>query len=202
MIGLESLRWLLTAAFAGAAAFHLVRCLGPSALRSARTADHRFSEALHTVMGTSMIVMIWPWGEVVPPAVWIAVFTMSAGWFIAGVAWSVERRLVPAFFATVMGAMVWMGASMPAPASTVHGHADMTGMVPDGGAGHGLIGYAAWVSATLGGYLLLAAFWWIGRGLRIGGLSTAMAAPRPVGWVALCHGVMSAGMGLVLLAMV
>jgi hypothetical protein len=198
MIGLESLRWLLTVVFAATAVFHLVRCLRPSRRRAA---EHRFSEVLHLVMGTSMIAMIWPWGEVVPVAVWIAVFTMSAAWFIAGVAWSAGRRLVPAFFATAMGTMVWMGASMPAQASTVDRHSGSAGMAMNAGAGHAPMGYVAWTSAVLGGYLLLAAFCWIGKGLRIGGLSTASTKPRTLGWGALCHGVMSAGMGLALLAM-
>jgi hypothetical protein len=195
MIGLESLRWLLTVVFAATALFHLVRCLRPA---RPQVAEHRFSEVLHLIVGTSMIAMIWPWGAVVPSAVWIAVFTMSAGWFIAGAAVSAGRRLVPVFFATAMGTMVWMGASMPANASTVHGHPDMAGMAITAGPGHTPMG---WLSAVLGGYLLLAAFWWVGRGLRIGGLSTAVATPRPLGWGALCHGVMSAGMGLTLLAM-
>jgi Domain of unknown function (DUF5134) len=197
MIGLGSLRWLLTVVFAAAAAFHLVRCVRPSSW-PARVAEHRFSEVLHLVMGASMIVMMWPWGAVVPATVWVAVFTMSAGWFIAGAVGSAGRRLVPSFFASAMGAMVWMGASMPAQASTVHSHAGMAGMTMGGGAGHGSPGYTAWISVVLGGYLMLAAFWWLGKGLRVGGLSTV---PRPLGWAALCHGVMSAGMALALLAM-
>ena len=184
MIGLESLRWLLTVAFGSTAVFHLLRCLRPAA------AEHRVSETLHLVMGLSMIVMIWPGGEIVPMPAWIAVFAMSTGWFVARTVWATRHRAAPAFFATAMATMVWMGASMPAPAS-----AAMAGME------HTRIGYAGWCSALLGVYLVLAALWWAGRGMRVGGLSTAAAVSRPLGWPALCHAVMSAGMGVALLAM-
>jgi hypothetical protein len=60
---------------------------------------------------------------------------------------------------------------------------------------------AGLVSGLLGGYLAVAALWWFGRGLRLGGLATTPApGPRPPSWSALCHGLMSAGMGLALLA--
>jgi hypothetical protein len=199
MIGLESLRWLLTVAFGGAAVFHLLRCVRPSAAGPARVVGTRISELLHLLMGVSMIAMVWPWGEAVPRAAWILVFTVSTGWFVVRTASAARRRLVPAFFATVMAAMVWMGASTPARASAGdphHGVAMAT-------TGHTAAGYPGWISAGLGGYLVLAALWWVIRGSGIGVLSpaTAVAAARPLNWSALCHGVMSAGMGLALLAM-
>jgi hypothetical protein len=204
MIGLEPLRWLLTLVFAGTTAFHLVRSLRPGAFPPP-SAEHRFSEVLHLLMGASMIVMIWPWGRVVPVAGWVSVFTVCTGWFAARAVRSTGRRIVPVFFATSMGVMVWMGASMPADAASGPGAApmtDMPGMVMAGP--HGL---TAWVSGALGGYLVLAAFWWIFRGARVGTLAGArsgagaVARPRPVGWTAVCHGLMSAGMGLALLTM-
>ena len=198
MIGIDPLRWLLTVAFGGAAVFHLLRCLRPPAAWLSPVAEHRLSEMLHLVMGLSMIAMIWPWGAAVPAAVWIVVFMMSTGWFVVQAVWTSRRRAVPVFFATATGTMVWMGASIPGHASAGgHGGMDMAGM------GHAPVGCAGWVSALLGGYLVLAAFWWVGRGMHIGGLSTATtdAVARPLDWSALCHGVMSAGMGIALLAM-
>lgn len=204
MIGLESLRLLLTAAFGGASAFHLVRCLRPGGGHPHRGGGHRLSEALHLLMGLSMVVMIWPWGHVVPAPVWVAVFTLSTGWFAAGALRSAGRRLVLGFFATTMGAMVWMGATMPAQASPHHhsGPGEMAGMpgMGLGAAGHSLT-YTAGISAALGGYLILASIWWVLRGLRISGLAGADNPPRPLSWTSLCHGLMSAGMGLALLAM-
>jgi hypothetical protein len=153
---------------------------------------------LHLVMGPSMIAMVWPWGAAVPAAAWLVVFMMSTGWFVVRAVWTSRRRAVPMFFATATGTMVWMGAAMPGHASAgAHGGMDMAAM------GHAPVGYAGWVSALLGGYLVLAAFWWMGRGMRISGLSAATtdAVACPPGWSALCHGVMSAGMGIALLAM-
>jgi Domain of unknown function (DUF5134) len=184
VIGPEPLRWVLTAAFVLASAYHVTRF--PRSLGA-----DRLSEAVHLTMGVSMVAMIWPWGDVVPAPVWVAVFTASTGWFVARAVGSAGRRLVPAFFATSMAAMVWMGASMPAQASA--GRHQMTMDMPAGS-----LGLAGWVSGVLGGYLVLAAFWWFFRGLRLGRLS---AGVRPLSWSSLCHGLMSIGMGLALLAM-
>jgi hypothetical protein len=188
MVGLASLRWILTVAFAAAGVFHLVRCVRPQA------AGVRTSEILHLVMCVAMIAMVWPRGASVPAVVWIAVFTVSTGWFVTRAANASGRRMVPAFFATAAATMVWMGASMPAQAAPHH---DMAMARPSGSAG-----YAAWISAGLGGYLVLAAGWWVIRGMRLRALpSTTAAATRPLNWAALCHGLMSAAMGLALLAM-
>ncbi|MFE9692744.1 DUF5134 domain-containing protein [Micromonospora sp. NPDC005806] len=198
MIGNGPLRWLLTVAFGGAAVFHLLRCLRPPAAWLSPVAEHRLSEMLHLVMGLSMIAMIWPWGAAVPAAAWIAVFMMSTGWFVVRAVRKRRHRAVPMFFATTTGTMVWMCASIPGHASAGgHGGMDMAGM------GHAPVGCAGWVGALLGGYLVLAAFWRVGRGMRIGGLSAATtdAVACPLDWSALCHGVMSAGMGIALLAM-
>jgi hypothetical protein len=198
MIGIDSLRWLLTVAFGGAAVFHLLRCLRPPAAWLSPVAEHRLSEMLHLVMGLSMIAMIWPWGAAVPTTAWIVIFMMSTGWFVVRAVWTSRRRAVPVLFATATGTMVWMGASIPGHASTGgHGGMDMAGM------GHAPVGCAGWVSTLLGGYLVLAAFWWVGRGMRIGSLSAATtdAVACPLDWSALCHGVMNAGMGIALLAM-
>lgn len=198
MIGLDSLRWVLTVAFGAASAFHLRRVLRPVRL-SEPVDENRVSEALHLLMGISMVVMIWPWGGSVPALVWVAVFTASTGWFVLRAMRSAGRRFVLGLFATSMAAMAWMGASMPAQASAAHGH-DMTmgGMSMN----TGRLGVSALISGTLGGYLVVTAFWWFFRGLRLGTLATAPEpGERPLSWSAVCHGLMSAGMGLTLLAM-
>jgi uncharacterized protein DUF5134 len=183
----ESLRWVLTVAFVVASAYHLARV--------PRTAGaDRVSEAAHLTMGVAMVAMIWPWGGVVPPAAWVGVFTASTGWFVVRALRSAGRRGVLGLFASSMAACAWMGATTPAQASPAHGMP-----MPVEGA-H--LTTAGLVSGLLGGYLVVAALWWFARGLRLGGLATTPApGPRPPSWSALCHGLMSAGMGLALLAM-
>jgi hypothetical protein len=202
----ESLRWLLTAALLLASAYHLTR------VPRFAGAD-RVAEALHLVMGLSMVAMLWPWGSVVPAPLWVAVFTASTGWFAARALRSAGRRLVMGLFAMSMAAMAWMGATMPAMASSsagglatgglATGGLAMDGMAMDGmDTGHGPLTTVGVISGLLGGYLIVAAGWWFVRGLRLGGLATTPArGPRPLRWSAICHGLMSAAMGLALLAM-
>jgi Domain of unknown function (DUF5134) len=198
MIVLASLRWILSTIFVLTSGFHLTRCLRPRRLPGPVT-ENWVSEALHLIMGISMIVMIWPVGEWVPVPVWAAVFTASTGWFAARTFWSAGRRPAPIFFASSMAAMVWMGVSMPAQASS----GDRSGMVMDGMTmSSGPVGVAGWISGLLGGYLVVVAFWWFARGLRLGPApAVAGGRPQPLSWSSLCHGLMSIGMGLALLAM-
>jgi hypothetical protein len=195
VIGPESLRWVLTAAFVVASAYHVTQ------LPRAPGVD-RLSEAVHIAMGVSMVAMIWPWGRTVPPAVWVAVFAASTGWFLFRAVRAAGRRFVLGLFATSMAACAWMGATMPAQASGARGDAvAMDGSAMDGmtmGAGH--LTTAGVVSGLLGGCLLVAAGWWFRRGLRLGSLAAA-PDPRPFSFSALCHGLMSAAMGLALLTM-
>jgi Domain of unknown function (DUF5134) len=195
VIGPESLRWVLTAAFVVASAYHVTR------LPRAPGAD-RLAEAVHIAMGVSMVAMIWPWGRTVPPAVWVAVFAASTGWFLFRAVRAAGRRLVLGLFATSMAGCAWMGATMPAQASGAHGDT----MAMDGSAVEGMtmtaghLTTAGVVSGLLGGCLVVAAGWWFRRGLRLGSLAAA-PDPRPFSWSALCHGLMSAAMGLALLTM-
>jgi hypothetical protein len=191
----ESLRWALTVALALASAYHLTRV--PRVAGAARVA-----EVLHLTMGVAMIAMLWPWGSAVPASAWVAVFTASTGWFLFRALRSTGRRVVSGLFAGSMATMVWMGATMPAMASAgAHGpsmETDMAGMTM--GSGH--LTTAGTISGLLGGYLVLVAGWWFVRGLRLRGLATAaVPGPRPVSRPAICHGLMSAAMGLALLAM-
>lgn len=187
MIGLASLRWKLTAAFTAVAVFHLVWMPMATPGGQPQVITRRVSGLCHFTMCVAMIVMVWPWSGTIPVAVWLVVFTTSAVWFVLRAARSSRRRVVSAFFATAAAAMVWMGMSTPANASSYgHNH-------------HASMGYTAWISAAMGGYLVLAAAWWAIHGMRLGSLSSpATQAPN---WSALCHGVMSGGMGLALLAM-
>lgn len=170
MIGLESLRWSLTLVFAVATGFHLVRLLRGSAPE----------EALHLAMGVAMIVMIWPWGGAVPPALWTTGFAFSTGWFASRAVRPAAGRTAPLLFAGGTAAMVWMSA---APHHQHH---------------HGTTATATWVNAALGGFLVAASGWWLVRGMRLGATTPAELTPH---WPAVCHGLMSAGMGLSLLAM-
>ena len=181
MIGLESLRWSLTCAFAAATVFHLVRVLRPGA-------GDRVSEALHLFMGGSMIVMIWPWGATVPPSVWATGFTLSTGWFLSRAVLAAGRRVAPIHFAAATAAMLWMSAAMPAQHPSMPNMPEMSGY-----------SQTAWISATLGGYLVAAALWWLVRGMHLRP-SAAAAADAP-NWSSVCHATMSAAMGLALLAM-
>jgi hypothetical protein len=182
VIGPESLRWVLTAAFVLASVYHLTRLPFSIGL-------DRVSESTHLVMGVAMTAMIWPFGRVVPPAVWVGVFTASTSLYLVWAWRSAGRRVVLGLFATSMAACAWMGAAMPAQAST--GAMTMPMASPH-------LTTAGLISGALGGYLVVAAAWWFHRGLRLGGLT---AAPRPVSWSSLCHGLMAFGMGLALLAM-
>ena len=131
-----------------------------------------------------MIVMVWPWGARTPPAVWVTVFTLSTGWFVASAAWSPGRRLGPSFFAVTAVAMVWMGVSMPAQATPGNGQSAMA--MP--GMSHSPTGYAAWISAGMGLGLVAIAAWWVARGMRLTAPGSACcdewaelagAVPRP-----------------------
>jgi hypothetical protein len=191
VIGLESLRWVLTAAFVVASGYHLARL--PRSFGA-----ERVSEAIHLVMGVAMVAMIWPWVRAVPASIWVGVFTASTGWFVMRAWRSAGRRVMLGLFATSMAACAWMGATMPAQASSGHSHDMAMSMPPHAGG----LTTAGLVSGLLGGYLVVAAGWWFVRGLRLGGLATTpVLGPRPLSWSALCHGLMSAGMGLALLAM-
>ena len=194
MIGLVVLRWVLTVAFCGTGLFHLTRCLWLPRGGCALLGERRASEVLHLGMNVAMIVMVWPWGQVVPAEVWLVGFAAAAGWFVAWAVRSPQQRVIPVFFATAMVAMAWMGALMP-PRPPVGGLHRAMAMGSVGGVPGS---YSTSISAVLGGYMVVAAGWWIVRGMRIGGLATAVRAPH---WPAVCHGVMSAGMGLALLAM-
>jgi uncharacterized protein DUF5134 len=187
----ESLRWVLTAALVLASAYHLTRV--PRVLGA-----ERVSETLHLTMGVSMVAMLWPWGSAVPAPLWVAVFTASTGWFAARALRSAGRRLALSLFAGSMAAMAWMGATMPAMAASSMSMS--MGDMPMEGPGRLTTGGV--ISGLLGGYLMVAAGWWFVRGLRLGGLATTPApGPRPLSWSAICHGLMSAAMGLALLAM-
>jgi hypothetical protein len=243
MIGLESLRWSLTLAFAVATAFHGARLLRPAVC-------DRVSETLHTLMGGSMIVMIWPWGAGVPAGVWAVAFTFSTGWFVTRAIRAAGGRAPLMYFATAAAAMVWMSATMPAG----HGHRPTSGMseampamqtpmsgtspaadpaasaqaapaqaadahaasaqaadahaasaqAADAHAASAHIasahaGLPAWISGILGAYLVVAALWWVARGMRLAPTSPKGSTPH---WTAVCHGMMSVAMGLSLLAMV
>ncbi|MFF0823808.1 DUF5134 domain-containing protein [Micromonospora haikouensis] len=197
----EALRWPMTLALAVVAPYFASRLLRPAAGGGpARPARHRGCDAAHLLMAVAMTAMVWT--VAVPGAMWVAVFAPAALWFVVLAARSPGRlphgsRAVTWYFAVSMAAMAWM--------AWPNGH--------PGGEGHhgGPAGPPWWpsvVSLALGGYLLLTAGWWAGRGLRLtprwpdqAGAVASPAGPT-VRVEGLCHATMGAVMGLMLLAMV
>lgn len=187
MVVPEPLRWLLTAALAGTAAFHLGR-----AARPRRSHEQRIAESLHAVMGLAMVAMLWPFGRVVPASAWPVLFAGSAGWFAAQASRESRRRIVPVYFMSSAAAMVWMSTAMPATPETPM-PMEMPGM--------GTASRAA--AGAIGGCLVLAGLCWLLSGLRLGALRTPPVADgRSAHWPALCHGIMGVSMGLTMLTLI
>lgn len=202
MVGSEPLRWLLTAAFVTASALHVLGIWARAGVPRAAVA--RVSDTLHVIMGGSMIVMIWPWGDAVPPIGWAVAFTVAGAWFVR-CAMRATRRTAPLCFAAMTGAMAWMGATGHTHPAAPHAHMP-TAAGPQA---------ATTVDAIVGGLLVLLASYWFARGMRgrawaLTGLASPIrpsaSAPTATGsphlWQAWSHGIMSAGMGIAMLAMV
>jgi Domain of unknown function (DUF5134) len=189
-------QWALTAVFAVAAGYHLVR-LGLHADRWSLLDD-----GLHVLMSAGMVAMLWPWGAAVPVTVSVLVFTAGALWFVARALLVVSPPVVGAggpaacghhgsrgtawYHAGMMASMVFMAAAMSAgtsvPATTadmasdtaMSGMAGMPGMDLGAGPAHdGTAGMAmatdAWVqvpSMVLAVVFGAAAVWWVVAGLR------------------------------------
>ncbi|GAA4549324.1 DUF5134 domain-containing protein [Pseudonocardia xishanensis] len=137
---------LLAAVSLGLGLLHLLRLV--TARRDGRSV---VGEASHAAMGFGMAAMFSPVGDPVPPAVWIAVFALSAAWFAASV---LRTGLVAddAGHHVVCGvAMLFMlGVGLQAEAGGAAGaHAHHGGGVAGPGAwasfvAIGLAGYFAW----------------------------------------------------------
>lgn len=118
-------QWLLTALFAGTAAASLSRLNGQSA-------RGLVDGALHSTMSLAMIAMCWPWWNFWPKSPQLAIFFAGAFWCTACLVGDLRRdaaRLTLLWhdFAhlSMMTAMIWMIAAMPA-SNEVH-HASVAG---------------------------------------------------------------------------
>lgn len=107
-------QWLLTALFAGTAAASLVRL-------NAQSVRGLIDGVLHSVMSLTMIAMCWPWWNLWPKSPQVALFLAGASWCTACLARDVRRNaarisLLWHDFAhlSMMTAMIWMVAAMPA----------------------------------------------------------------------------------------
>lgn len=207
MIGLGSLRCLLTLMLVTSSGFHLARCLPmPGRQRGAHGAcgSRVVVEMLHLLMGVSMIAMIWPRAAPIPVLCWVPVFAGAGIWFTIRSLRPGSRDAASVYSASMSAAMVWMGltelldgpTALGGPtATTGHQTHDMAVSGPG-------VASATWVSGALGAYLVAAACWWWARGMRVttlGGWGTTTAR-ESIQWIAVCHGLMSAAMGLALLA--
>lgn len=201
MIQSPLMSWTLTMVFAATSAWCLVGCLRPSAAMA--SAAHRISHLCHAAMGAAMLAMIWPWGAIIPAPLQVIVFMLAAIWFLA-LALHARRRIEirkPLHHALMMAAMSGMILAMPATMTMCS-----SGTLPQWTAFAGASGALALLSIALAAYFTVTALSWIGieRALLFAGQHAARpnaalaSSPTPD---AICHSAMSAGMGLMLLAM-
>jgi hypothetical protein len=227
MISSHVLGWTLTASFALTGVHYLARCVRPTG-GGGRPLVGRLTGLTHLLMSLVMVAMLWSWRLGVWRGVSIVVFAAAACWF--GVRASVAGagrvpaggRLELVQHAAMMGVMVWMILLVPAnmASSAGLGAHSMPGM---GMSTAGMLsaGGPTVANAVVGTYFLVATLWWIGRGLRQSWATASPAASpmvletgcggsvvvparawlRTNGLAVASHAVMSAGTGVMLLAM-
>jgi hypothetical protein len=160
-----------------------------------------------------MIAMLWPWGQLVPRWPEVAVFVVAAVWFLVRAFLPGRRghsrgRGECVYHVVAMGAMAWMVALM---AAAMHGTASMPGMaMPQNPA---LPQYAVIANLVLAVCFALMTVWWLAgavdvrRKPAVAGEERSNASDSPIIEVVLspkvnaaCHGLMSAGMAIMLVA--
>ncbi len=161
MVGNGLAQWTLTAVFAMAAGYHLLR------LGRQRDRWSLLDDGLHVVMSVGMVAMLWPWGVAVPVMAYVLVFTAAALWFAARALFFVSPAVVGAeeeaapvlrhhgsrgtawYHAGMMASMIFMAVAMGAGMSALPpavdtaagagtamaGMAGMDGMSGTGGTG-------------------------------------------------------------------
>jgi hypothetical protein len=221
MIEPTLLRWVFTVLFAATGFWSLLR-----ATSHAQSLPDRVNALLHLAMSAAMIAMTWPWGMVLPTTPQVMVFTLATGWFLLLM---VNRRLSSAcgdghkpqwhaHHALMMASMVWMIATMPMAPATSSPHGGHHHALASSASGAQLASAAPAgpptalfvISLVLGGYFLAASLIWISAAVDTGrralGEPGAPAPAHPsVNRLALdftCHGGMSVGMGVMVLALV
>ena len=184
MVTAAAARWLLTAVFTGTA-LGSVAALWQAGVR--RAAD-RVSDALHALMCAALVVMTW-WSEPTI-AVWLqtALFGCAMLWFgVTGTRQPGSSRLGrwPGFHHALMaGAMIWMITAMPMHLSGPAHNSMRATSHPTA---------VLVLSVLLAGNFSLAAVCWLARAVNTRGRLNDRAAAS--------HGVISAGMATMLLAM-
>ncbi|MGW1681126.1 DUF5134 domain-containing protein [Saccharopolyspora sp. NPDC002376] len=217
------LRWILTVLFTASALWGLHRIVRaePISPMSGRLTEQdreipggpavRISTAWHVVMSAAMVAMCWPWGMTIPVAPQLVLFALMAVWFLAltaNIGWCTgHRRWQHAHHAVMAAGMCWMLAAMPSLMS--HGESD-SGHVHHHSMGSGILASAPdptpanWVAVVfllLGGYFVLTALPWLSAAVDIG--RKAQTRPqREAAYEATCHAAMTAGMGVMFLAVV
>lgn len=220
MIESGLLRWVLTIVFTVTTVWFVFR-----AARRGAGVPERVSSTGHVVMGALMVPMAWPWGMWIPALPQIVVLSAAALWFLllglgnlrSGAGNEHGGRASGLHHAVMMGAMLWMVATMPElMAATPHdsgsgGHHHALGSVGSGvlAASAPPAALPAWitiVTVVLGGYLILSSMTWIASAVDRGRGAVNAAAPaesgsaQVLGLSCACHGAMSVGMGVMLLA--
>ncbi|GAA0537557.1 DUF5134 domain-containing protein [Saccharopolyspora thermophila] len=197
------LRAVLTILFLGTGLVSLHRAM------LLRDLPGRVSAASHVVMSAAMVAMAWPWGMVLPAAPQIAVFALSALWFLLRAAngrlCGGHPRREQAHHALMAVAMAWMVAVMPTLMTSGgpepgHGHHALVSGTPvaaPSASGPPIAVVAT--TAVLGVYFVLASLPWLSAAVDLG-RTAVLKQHRTAAREAACHAAMSAGMGAMLLA--
>ncbi|WP_020498173.1 DUF5134 domain-containing protein [Sciscionella marina] len=213
MIESMLLRILLTILFAGTGLW----CLHAAVRRFPRvrpSVADRVSWIAHVLMSAGMIAMAWPWGMSLPMNPQLALFALVALWFLGlavrghrpCVGHGNLRRLPHVHHAVMMGAMVWMIASMPMAmggggSSGGHHHMAMPGMPGmDMPATPSLPVVFVVANLVLGAYFLVTSLGWIASAVDHARVADT-GLNRFAAGESTCHAAMSIGMGAMLLAM-
>ncbi|ATE54121.1 MULTISPECIES: DUF5134 domain-containing protein [Actinosynnema] len=168
------LRVALTAAYALACGFHLVR------LRRDGGLVDRVGSVLHALMCAGMVLMAWPATMAFAPVPQTALFAVAAAWFaalaaIGGRACAGHGRVELAHHAVMMAGMAWMVVVMPLamrePSSGGGGgahdhHGGATTTAVDAGAG--APGHVTAVGLALAALFAVAGTAWLARALDVG----------------------------------
>lgn len=133
--------WVLTALFGASAIWVLLDILGSPAPSAGRPV--LVDRLWHVVMGAGMIVMLWPWGAVVPVIAIVVLFTAGTCWFVGrglfagAAAGPFCRQPMPWSHVAMMASMVFMAVAANAlsaatSATTSSTSAGMPGMAMPG----------------------------------------------------------------------
>ena len=208
-----ALSWMLTAVFAVAGVYWVGRGVLSWTRTGANGWEEGSTDVAHVLMCLGMIAMLWPWGHLVPRWPQVAVFVVAAAWFLVRAflpgRWAHSRgRGECAHHVVAMGAMAWMIALMM---GARHDTASMPGMAMPQNIALPL--YAVVANRVLAVCFVLMTVWWLAgavdlrRTPAVAGAGRGSNSASPIIEVVLspkvnvaCHGLMSAGMAIMLVA--